>query len=650
MSVKSAQLANLVEHWDFRKGSLDGSEGTNTSTPSSELYWVNSSRGYAIQVPDSGQITLGASTVHQIDTFTLMAWVNPRNFDAIAPIFSLGAAQYYFGLNTLGRIVFSFSDAVGAQQTNPTASGTVIALEDTLIGITVIVDGSNVTLRFYKNGTFVSEVVETSGWNATYGTTAYIGTFSTGTLPFDGYIREVIQYNTVFTDEQMSDWYTESLQEGALMGQTHYCVSGKRISAEDTTALLDLTMEPERGQLKDVSGNENHFDVNNNGISGSKGATGFEFGNLDGGSGASQTSGFTSSSAQYTFEMVVNPSAAAGNFDYLFDSNSPRFVLAWGGANARLATLDSGGSFQEFTTNSNPAAGHPWHLVWTFDSDANEAKLYVNGQQWGDTLTFAATDIPAAKALMNTYTGTSPSGNSFDGKLNSHFRIFESLKDTDWIEARYLEFAKKPVYLNDFKDVPVTISSVSSGELGGFKIKSGSYDITDDGTDRWLECLFNGIVSLPLTQAYGTWEFDFYKGSVSNISVLMFAVEEILVNTDTNQSGYYILSESNGDNIGYAITTNGSRSFLSESSDGYIAPQTKYTLRIKRTALGEFTMYIKGGVFTDWTLTDSGQTGTNPATNNVHTTSKYFVLDLDAGDKISNIKMYPGELTPTQLT
>lgn len=37
-----------------------------------------------------------------------------------------------------------------------------------------------------------------------------------------------------------------------------------------------------------------------------------------------------------------------------------------------------------------------------------------------------------------------------------------------------------------------------------------------------------------------------------------------------------------------------------------------------------------------------GDSGTNPVTDNTYTTSEYFVLDIDAGDRIANIKLTDG--------
>ena len=57
-----------------------------------------------------------------------------------------------------------------------------------------------------------------------------------------------------------------------------------------------------------------------------------------------------------------------------------------------------------------------------------------------------------------------------------------------------------------------------------------------------------------------------------------------------------------------------------------------------------FAVFIKGGSFgDDWTLVDTtGGSGSNPVTDATYTTSEYLVADLDAGDRIANLKITNG--------
>ena len=57
-----------------------------------------------------------------------------------------------------------------------------------------------------------------------------------------------------------------------------------------------------------------------------------------------------------------------------------------------------------------------------------------------------------------------------------------------------------------------------------------------------------------------------------------------------------------------------------------------------------FAVFIKGGDFgDDWTIIDTtGGSGTNPVKDSTYKTSNYFVADLDAGDRLANLKIYDG--------
>jgi len=57
-----------------------------------------------------------------------------------------------------------------------------------------------------------------------------------------------------------------------------------------------------------------------------------------------------------------------------------------------------------------------------------------------------------------------------------------------------------------------------------------------------------------------------------------------------------------------------------------------------------FAVFIKGGSFGDiYTLVDTTSgSGTNPVGDSTYTTSEYFVADLDAADKLTNIKITSG--------
>jgi len=160
----------------------------------------------------------------------------------------------------------------------------------------------------------------------------------------------------------------------------------------------------------------------------------------------------------------------------------------------------------------------------------------------------------------------------------------------------------------------------------------------ESGT-KYLECTANGTIAIPSTQAYGTWEFDFYKGADANRIDVAFINDRKSHATNSN-NGYYFVAHSL--EVLYLVENNttANHPIFSTVTD-YFDSYTFYRIKITRTKAGVFTVYIKGGSFgnDNWTtvVTDVGD---NPDTDTTHTTSKYFVIKFATGDRIANIKIY----------
>jgi len=189
-------------------------------------------------------------------------------------------------------------------------------------------------------------------------------------------------------------------------------------------------------------------------------------------------------------------------------------------------------------------------------------------------------------------------------------------------------------------------------DLSGKYIKgTGSYEVKElvaqdavlkhlDKGSTYLECTSSGTIAFPSDQAYGEWEFDLYKDL--DTSLLYFNILNDRINgnhQNFNGYGFYIAVT---ETIYFRRQSVGSYNNLINTDSSYVAINTWYRVKITRTLDGVFYLYIKGGDFgsNEWTLI-TADSGTNPVTDNVHTTSKYFTFDLDAGDRIANIVMRP---------
>lgn len=173
--------------------------------------------------------------------------------------------------------------------------------------------------------------------------------------------------------------------------------------------------------------------------------------------------------------------------------------------------------------------------------------------------------------------------------------------------------------------------------VNNFIVTTGSF--TRSG--NVFTCTNNGTAYIPFKFAYGTWEFDVYKSSTDNTIRIYFISGNNIALTGSLTSYYIFLS--NLETIGLVRFSQSTEAVtLFTTSNNYLSNTTVYRIRITRSKENVFTVYIKGGTFTDWTLVSvSGGNGTNPVTDTTYTTSNYSVIDMDTDDKIGNITWKP---------
>ncbi len=179
-------------------------------------------------------------------------------------------------------------------------------------------------------------------------------------------------------------------------------------------------------------------------------------------------------------------------------------------------------------------------------------------------------------------------------------------------------------------------------QSGAFKISELSADDSvlkhlTIGT-KYLECVTDGSITIPTTQAVGTWEFDINMASVTLFSDLYILNNPII----ESAVGY-------GFGAGYRnriMRCDGSATipFLFRTASGVNLANTWYSIKLTRTTNGIFTMYIRGGAYgRNWVLvSETGDIGSNPVTDTNYFKASLVLLKLRAGDKIANIKIYDG--------
>ena len=158
--------------------------------------------------------------------------------------------------------------------------------------------------------------------------------------------------------------------------------------------------------------------------------------------------------------------------------------------------------------------------------------------------------------------------------------------------------------------------------------------LNPNGT-KYLQCTTAGTIGFQNDEAYGTWEFDIYKGADANNLGVGFILDSIKERA-SSENGYWVGFNST-ELIFLQEYTSGNPTNLFLTATSYIAINTWYRIKVTRTTTGVFTVYIKGGAFGNDYVQVVEASGDNPVTDNTHTTNNYCTLDIDVGDRVANI-------------
>jgi len=161
---------------------------------------------------------------------------------------------------------------------------------------------------------------------------------------------------------------------------------------------------------------------------------------------------------------------------------------------------------------------------------------------------------------------------------------------------------------------------------------------------KYLECVTAGVLVIPSKQAYGTWEFDWYKGADSN-ALLVYLINSNAKVPDS-AIGAYRAYFTNAEKFEFSRHNLAAPITLLSTAAAYLTINTWYRVKITRTLAGVWTAYIKGGAFGNntWTtISVAGGSGTNPVTDNTYTTSEYILVQsTGAGDRVTNFVLKEG--------
>jgi hypothetical protein len=404
------------------------------------------------------------------------------------------------------------------------------------------------------------------------------------------------------------------------------------INPNQTGLVAGYNMVPRSdGTIEDLSGNGNHGTIN---------GSGFEFTEI----GPSMrfaansddiTTLYTSSPATFSVCGWFNlKSRGQGTFGRLFQKGVSVLELFISNSDTDLnLRYENGSGVQNYNVTDGYLQNQNIHIAVTYADGS--IKYYLNSE-----LTYTVVDsiVLDASALLIGGTGGS---RSIDGNV-SNFQWFETELTAAEIQAEYQAGAKAVNWKSDYGVTTSVAAEAAPGELSNSpaRIISGTHKIATDTiggkTCKVVECVTAGVVAIPSayffgneTQAaHGSFEWWMLKGGGANVSAFGL-ISDQKEDPATGANGYEF--RFNADESVRLFRYNaGSPAAIQFTQAGFISLSTWYKCKVSISASGEFTSYINNQL-----LDVSGGGGTNPVTDTTHTTSKYIVLDLDAGDKVA---------------
>jgi len=628
--------ANLVlDHRYFNGSFKDYSGNSNDGTPTTCHFEKHPDKHIKFEGTDL--ITVADSSELQLTAMTLIAYGNFEDYIAADRVISkkdgVGSNWEWYMSDTTMRI----NDGVNDKSATFTWKGAKS------LAITVAA-GSSIP-KAYKDGVFATDfngAIILSADDAP----VKIGNRYSGGQPNPNPIKGVLIYNTALTDEEMAqahEWIMQQTSPSFMKKNFSY---PSRITGKEDGLVFGADMENVHGKIIDKTGNNNNGTITDctqtNGLQGIKA--------LD----FNGTSSIVTISDNAILDLdsdmsisILVKQGVIGSYNEVFtkrDGTDEGFKLDIDDGEVRFVYENTDGDVITLQSSEVLENNVWYHLMVTVDKDGDSTLYIDNVSKATDTtpsgLIGNADDLKIG-GLVNFFTGQIAEPQLFDYVLSADDR-----------KALYNQYAKLSTFIDDLKDANESIA-VEGGAIGAplsntewkFGDTTARYKVSRDENlevgAKVIECTTGGTLYQESLQAYGTWEFDFYKIGSTNIYVL-FMADTIGGNEATGQDAYMFYGNTT-EIIRLRENNDGVGSNLFATTTAYFSPSNWYSMRVTRRYDGTFTFYIKGGAFTTWTLVVAGS---NPVLDDTITTSKYVVLDMEAGDKIANFKFYNGVITP----
>ncbi len=646
MSNKLRQLkqqGKIAGWWDFRGNSLLDKSGNDlTTTVSGDLRYVNLDKGRGIESKGGSLIITNDSALNGQEGILLAFGEFPAK-SSTARFFSkrVGATiDWIFAYDNSNWVSFNDNGAANTAQSD--------SLDDDVKTYMVGCRFSNGSgVDFFRNGSLWG--TDATAMTLASGRTQnlYLMNWSGGSFPMDEqrYSTQYVFINdSTVTDEDIATIYNEYMQERGVLEQPRRGFISN-IPKGDEILYWDMDTR-QSGKIADLTSGGNDGTINNAISKPNFTGGGMDFNGVNSCLQGTLISEITRTGT-YTIELLVKPRDVATTTGGVVVQNT----LASNDRNGiRIHNNEVCGGIYDGASwigVSTAITNNKWaHVVYTCNVGA--LALYLDG--------VAATG--SSEPYSSSYGGislgmTANNKNPFDGEI-AYFKVYDYVLTQAQAQNKYSQIAKYPLFSHNLDDTPPTLANVTSGMIGKseFTRETGTWKISEelsnDKPKKWIGCVGAGVACTPSTKAYGTWVFELNKGAATAPRLGIIA-SDCDAEGGATQNGYFVYTDSL-ERIGIRRITNGSATNIMYTNSGYYDPNTDYQFAFSRSYAGVFTLYIKGGAFTEWTLVDvTGGTGTNPDTDTTHTTSQYMSMDMDGTDKLRMLGVHEGVLSIGEL-
>jgi len=382
------------------------------------------------------------------------------------------------------------------------------------------------------------------------------------------------------------------------------------VVVDESTNSYDLTADAGPTDIKTVLGNAVKFD----------------------GVGQLQTVAPNDTFTASTIEFWWRPRVGVANTSRIIEVGQNDIEVTTNNLGAGITVVVNGSDAYTQNDGITPDVWH--HIVITY-ANGSGGNMYINGSL---TATPAISDEGNLTAFTDLTIGSDYSLTlPVSGDVLSPC-FYDEVKDATWVASKYILGAKSAPFKTDW-GITESIANVTSGPITNSNIiaSTGSWAVDvveiDGELTKVLTCAAAGIAYIAQGHfhdtesgsAYGTFKWKALRANTSVHNVYFIADDTALAGIDA-----YLVRTANDGSVLTLVATAGAETTLSESAAALTRAETWNDYRVTRNYLGSFSTYVNGTL-----MSVVGGSGANPVANTAHTSSKYIVLEFDAGDKIA---------------